>query len=779
MNFKTTMALLVLLLVVGSYFVLVESRSDTTYDREQRVAAGGDQKGTPLFADDDLSADSVAMVSIEKRDGAVTLAKEGADWWQTEPVRCALNSWDARKLPQMAADLRYVEKFKPGTFEDSDPEKLQLAPKPLAMVTLSIEDGDAGKPTPVTLHLGKKVGGHGFVMIAGDPLVYVVGSDLHDHVLDASVNDWRKTSIDGVKEGQADQVRVVHDGEGFELAKNSDGDWSLVAPRSGRVDRKAVEDLLNDVDGIFVSKFIVDRPEDLSIYGLDTPAHVVEIRKPTPEAPQTRPADDRDDEPEDATADPSRQPTHYTLRIGAPVDLKKEQFFATWDQDSTGGDVVFSITSSTVEKLEKTIDDMRDPRITTIDASDISQLKIDAADQEDRYLVRNEDRWQFEPGSDPGFAADDAETARLVTAITGAKAVGYKPHYESGGAVAAAVTLGATARPDPDVLKIYTDSGGESQRYVIIRNNETTGHLIEADDVSGLFGPRSDLRERIVLGIPRDSVEGVTVRRPDGIVFEFERRLEAPGGPGPTTAPATDAQVEGPTTLPSAESQAAGAWQLVGHEDFESSALSNLLDGLMPLRATRWLPGDPAAESASKHVHRVVVKARDDDDVTLLFDVASRRATVAGIDMPFEVSESIAEAVDAEFRHRTALPFSTMDVETISVHRGAATLVVKNDDSGDFVGNGGEKIDQSAAGGLFDTLAGLRVDRYLPADAPTIDAGVTITVTLKDTQSHVVSVAAGEQKPHRITIGSAAYTISSDIFEKLTAPLIEKAEDGE
>ena len=70
-------------------------------------------------------------------------------------------------------------------------------------------------------------------------------------------------------------------------------------------------------------------------------------------------------------------------------------------------------------------------------------------------------------------------------------------------------------------------------------------------------------------------------------------------------------------------------------------------------------------------------------------------------------------------------------------------------------------------------------ERVMDSNPLERERGITINVTLKDGQSHVVSVAAGDQEPYRITIGSRAYNISVDVFDKLTAPLIEKEEDGE
>jgi hypothetical protein len=75
----------------------------------------------------------------------------------------------------------------------------------------------------------------------------------------------------------------------------------------------------------------------------------------------------------------------------------------------------------------------------------------------------------------------------------------------------------------------------------------------------------------------------------------------------------------------------------------------------------------------------------------------------------------LADAAGAEFRFRTVLPVASGDIRKITVTTAAGTVSVERDDAGRYVSADGRKIDQAAAGGLFDALGGLRVERFIAA----------------------------------------------------------------
>ena len=782
MKFTTTIFLLVTLIIAGLIFAFVRS-VEPEYERERRLSGQSQEAGQPLFSPDEFSPDDIQSVTIQREGQKIILEKEGEDWWQIEPVRFALNSWEVKNIPDDTSKLRYLEKLRSGQDETISAQKLGLAPTPRAVITLVPA---RGKGSPQKIKLGRKsLGGVGYLMINEDPGIYVVKSELHKRVLDKEISEWRKTSIDSAKEGQADHVKLVQGGRTIELAK-SNGTWALESPNSGRVSRKEVEQLLNDIDGFYINKFVKDQPEDLSVYGLAESETTVTIRKPAPPPPSeptTQAATDgQPDEEPDSTGE-TPPPTVYTLRIGSPVDLKKEHFFATWSEGEHGGDVVFQLAKSSVEKLDKTVDDMRDARITPLEDADVRQIKVSTPEHGDVHLLHEEARWQFEPSSAPGFAADDGETSKLVTAIASAEADAYMANASPADEPVATITLGAVARTQSDVLRVFAQ--GEGEKHLVLRNNETTGYVVDGDRLEGCLKPALNLRDRLVLDAADDQIHRVTITRADGTRSVFERDLPpvkeeaeaeaASPDPASTTQPAAMATTQ--TATAAAEVEAAskpGPWRFVGHERFEASALQDLVKEFLPLRATSWMVD---AAGLAPGATRVEIQGATAAPIVLTANLDSRVATLTGVDRPFEISEILANAINAELRYRTVLSFNTTDIRRVTVGRDGQTQVIGKDGD-DYVGDGEGKIDQSAAGGLFDTLAGLRVERYLP-DGHVVEVTTTITVELDDEQTHVLEVAESKGGGGVVAINSQAYVLSESVYEKLTADLFKQDDDKE
>ncbi len=760
MKFQTTIVLLVLLLALGFWFAFVEWERETSderadRDREQKPGAG------QLLFDDGASFDAdVVGFTIETPDGSAVFAKDGEDWWQTAPVRFKLNSWSAGNIPTDMGALRTVRQFTPGSDGSPTLEKTKLAPAPLAVVTLETDqNGTKGKHI---VKLGRKsIGGIAYAMVAGDDDVHVVNDDLHDRLVDKQWSAWRDKSISGPKEGQVDQVVIERGATTVTLAK-ADGAWALGSPHGGRVDRSAVETLLNAIDGFYVKDFIKDQPSDLSAYGLDRPAAVVRMRKP---AAPTADATGSDDAPaDDAASEAPAEPTIYTLTIGGPADLTNEAFFATWSVGVEGGDVVFTLGKSSAEDLEKNVDDFRDARITPLQATDVRQVKIErgAADPTIVHLLQTEGQWAFDTAADPGFAADAGAVQDLIDDVVGAKATGYVPDAAPAGPPIATVTLGALARAEPDLLRLY--AAEDDGKVMVMRNNETTGYLVAAEDVNVVEAPIRTWRDRGVLQRDQDLIHALTVTRPDGTSFAFTREL-------PAAAESTSSDGEAATSQPATPKP--GPWTMAGDAAFDQAALDTLVRTVSDLRAEDW-PADAAAPGEGATI--IEVTARDQSPARIALDVDARIASVDG-GMPFALAEDTVEKLDAELRNRTALAITTLDIEQIAVARGETLLTLTRNADDDYVDAGGAAIDQSAAGGLFDTLAGLRVQRYVTAEPPASPA-ISIDITTKE-GTHTLLVGDAADAQRTVHIDGRAARLSEDVFGTLTAAWVASDEDDD
>ena len=741
MNFKTTLFLLVLLIIVGGGFWLIERKAGPDFDD---TAAPDTGTGTALFTADNFVTAAVTAISIEADDQTIELARSGADWHQTAPVQFPLQTWSTQQFGDDAAKLRHVEKFKPAGKDTPALADIGLSP-PKAVVTFHFDD--AGTTTTQTIKIGQRLplGGRGFVMVNDDQHVYVVNDDLHKHVLEEKINDLRKKGLEAPDPGQADRVTLRRGDLTIDMIK-ADAKWALSAPHSGRVDSEAVKTLLNDVGGIYIRDFIADQPESLSMYGLDQPQTTVTVHEPPP--PTDSETDDETDSEKPAAA------TIRILRIGSAVDLSNEQYFATWARYDIADPVVFTISKSSAEKFDKSVDDMRDPAITPIPREDIRQVSIDRGESGAFTLLYSDGAWSFADPK-PNYRADPTESRKLVEAITDARADDYTDSpqiYEPPGAL---VTLTAIGRAEPDIIKVCTtETVGQ---YTVVRNNETTGYLVPADDLKRLFEPMRSLRNRQVLDLPATTLSELTIKRPDGVTYAFIR-------------PFNDAQ---PAPQP-------GPWQLTGHERFEKNALDDLIGNLLPLQATGWM----GSETKPGDTLSVKLKTNQGDHAEISLDVNRRIARCVGqsaetsLDAKgFQISNALIEKLDAEFRYRTVIELTSDDITKVTVTKAdGATVVTKNAD-GNYAVDGDQPIDQSRAAGLYDTLAGLRVKRFkdAPPDATDAVKSLTIVIEVKDREPITLTIDTAGSLGHLPS--SQWFELDPDVISKLNVDLTADSEE--
>ncbi len=803
MNFKTTILLIVLAVGVGAYLYFFELNTPTTYEIEQLEAQQADRDGEALFTADALSTEAVAAVRIERGGEVLAAERRGEDWWQVEPVRFPLSRWTLRDLIDDAASLRHVGTFEAGEGDRPPLAELGLDP-PRAVVTL-----EAGESLH-TIRVGRRsLAGRGYVAVDGREGVYVVNDALHRAVLDEPLTKWRATSLNGPEAGRVEAATLKREGETIRLHRH-DGRWFLDAGLSQRAAREAVEELVGSLSWASVRKFVEDSPADLATYGLAEPRYVLSV-----EAAEARPADgdpdagsngsdkteedaDAADESsdadaaagKDADASASTDPpvTRYTLRIGA-AELGGDEHYATWSVGSEPSNVVFTVGKSLLERLTGPLGDLRDPRIVTSEVSDVKELTIERPDAPPLHVQRSESQGYAFGEPSPGFAADYDAVRSLIETVTTAEATGYTTELpddepaarvtlvKRGSGLTESVSIWRDAEPtrtsdadgssDDAAEDEVSGTEADSPRYVVVRQGETVGYLVSADELSVVFEPAAMLRDRSILDLAELDATRLTLVRDDGARFTFEQRTE----------PVDESDGEPTETSETAEASAE-RWVLADAEAVEREAIDALIEALSPLRVASWSadpvePGDGAivlevepAEGASPRALRV--------------NPQTRQGRISGIEQGFVLPAEALEALTAEFCDRLVLPFGIDEMSTVTVEEGVRTLAIYRDATDRYVSETGDPIRQSAAGSLFDTLAGLEVERY-EADAPSPDAEPepeidrTLRITTSAGAEHTIRLSA-DTDARLVWIDGRAATLSAEDFEALTASLRDQTD---
>lgn len=713
MNFKTTLLLLVMLAIVGVFFLW-----DKDHPSVDVNAPAADQTKQPLLDGTKFDKDKIASVTIEKDGKSVTLTKQGNDWMQTQPVTFKLNSWSASQPGDRALALTYTDKLTPGSPGRGDSPTLKEVnlDKPLAVVTVKFSDD-----TPAQVFkLGRKsVGGRGYLMINDDKSLYVVNDELHKSILDDSINNWRSKSLKAPTEGQINQL-TKDDGHGDIQVVKTEGNWAFAGSNTGRVARDAVSGLLGAINGIYISKFVADQPKDLSAYGLDDPTVKVTMQLPAlvDKSEKDAKADKKSEDKTDA------KPRYQTFVIGAPVDLKKERYFATFADGKGVGDVVFEISKSDFDKFDKTVDDLRQARITPLVTADVTKILLRQGKTTRLQLLKGPNGWGYGDPK-PGYGLDQDLAKDLLNAITDAKAESYTVHPKVDTPLLT-VTLSATGHASDDVLKIYDGA----KDYTVIRNNETVGYHVPKDKLAKVTETSvALLRNRVIKDWKPKDLKMVDVVLPDGTDLHFARK---------------DA-----------------AWKLDGYDKHESMALGELLDAIAPLKADSWQVQGPVGDSVY-----TITYGNDDQTLVVKVDPATRVATLEEPNLTFMVSQDVVDKLKAELRPRTIVDVTRDAMQKVQVVTRDQKIIIEQKD-GKFTAADGSKLDETKVGTLFDTLAGLRVEHYLKPKKMALPIDVIITtkdktIHLQLSDSHIGSLVGQT---------GTFFKLSDTDFENLTAKL--------
>ncbi|MAX23944.1 MAG: hypothetical protein CMJ19_05510 [Phycisphaeraceae bacterium] len=709
MNFKTTLFLVVLLVIVGGFFLWEKEQPETDYDQSQV-----DQTKQPLLNADDFDKDKIKSLSITKDGKTITIEKQGTDWQQTSPVSFKLNSWSANQPGTRALELTYTEKLTAGKSGAPTLEDVKLV-EPLAVITIEFDDDTPEQ----TFKLGRRgVGGRGYLMHNDDPTLYVVNDDLHKSILDEDINDWRSKSFKAPTEGQINQVTKFDEHGKIQLVK-SNGMWAFAGEHTGRVSRDEVTKLLGAINTIFVAEFVADQPADLSVYGLDQPKVLMTLQLPPADAKQTN---EQDAQQSEAT---TPKPRYQTIAIGDPVDLKKERYFATFADGQGVGQVVFQINKSDYEKFVKDADSLRDPRLTPIVTSDITKLLI--ANGNDTVLQINKGATGWGYGDPkPGYGLDVELAEELINSITDARANGYMVDPKFIRPPLMSVTLGATGHASDDVLSVH--AGGDDF-VTVIRNNETVGYNVPKADLEQVMGAKvALLRNRTIKDWKPADLKVLDVILPD----------------------------VGQTMLHFTRDNA--SWKLDGYDKHESFALTDLLDALAPLKAESWQVNGPLGDDVY-----TVTYGNDDQKLTLKVDPTSRVAQLIEPELNFMVSQELVDKLTAELRPRTIVDLTRDAIKQVQVITRDQDVTINHAD-GKFTAAGIE-LDDEKVGMLFDTLAGLRVEKYI--DSSKITRPISVILTTTDDKT--INIQLSDDKSGQI--GSTFFKLANDDFDNLTAKM--------
>ena len=188
-----------------------------------------------------------------------------------------------------------------------------------------------------------------------------------------------ENSINRVEWKRKDSTPVV-------LSKSNAGAWEITEPKKFAVDQSTATSTVSSLASLNSQRLVEDHAADLKQYGLEHPALAVDV------------------------TEKDNQTQKLLLGDETPTG---SAIYAMLSGDSR----VFTVPSYTKTGIDKSLNDLRDKRLITIDSSKISRLEL-VRKNETIEFGRNKDDWQILKPKP--LRADNFQVAELVRKLTDA-----------------------------------------------------------------------------------------------------------------------------------------------------------------------------------------------------------------------------------------------------------------------------------------------------------------------------------------------------------------------
>ncbi len=171
------------------------------------------------------------------------------------------------------------------------------------------------------------------------------------------------------------------------LTKGHSGKWEITEPKPFGADQDTVSSMLSTLSALNSERLVEDKASDLTLYGLDRPGVEVDL---IDKSNKTQKLLIGDDTPTGSAV--------YAMLAGDPR--------------------VFTMASYTKNSVDKSLNDLRDKRLLTLNADKISRIEVVRKNQAIEF-GRNKDEWQIVKPRP--LRADTTEVSELVRKLTDAK----------------------------------------------------------------------------------------------------------------------------------------------------------------------------------------------------------------------------------------------------------------------------------------------------------------------------------------------------------------------
>ena len=198
MNFKTTLVLLVVVVVAGVAALILHIKVPGTEEWKDL--------GKKVFQDYD-SADATKL-EIKKKDKTFAFEKKDDKWHMSGPLKVRADKSSVMGILDTCESMEKVREVEAKKGEALDLAKYGLKP-PQATVTFWTKSEDSKEETKRTLLIGSKTPGgkNVYVRVEGSDPLYVVDDAILDKS-DKDVNDFRDKTVIEIETADVEKIEI-------------------------------------------------------------------------------------------------------------------------------------------------------------------------------------------------------------------------------------------------------------------------------------------------------------------------------------------------------------------------------------------------------------------------------------------------------------------------------------------------------------------------------------------------------------------------------------------
>ena len=269
MKFKGTVALTAVFIGIVLYYFLVDT-PNAKRKQEQKVLS---EKVIPFDTKD------VKTISIVKGESSVALRRSGIEeWFMTEPVQAKGDS------PAVSGFLSFLNNLNFSRVVEESPKNLSTfglsTPKLKVILTM-----DNGETKGIRVGDDHPMGNRVYLARLNEKKVLT--ADIIGNRLDRNTHDLRDKTILNFEAPQIKKIELI-DGMKTLVIKKNEGSWQLVEGENTlKGSENEITNFLNTIRAAHIERFVEEKPEQLSSYGLNNSKLTLKLTESKTKAPLT------------------------------------------------------------------------------------------------------------------------------------------------------------------------------------------------------------------------------------------------------------------------------------------------------------------------------------------------------------------------------------------------------------------------------------------------------------------------------------------------------------